>query len=62
MPPCALPQTVDQLKVSWVGVTWQWAMVVRVGIVELGALARMGATDSVAFQDSTERFLHTPPQ
>ena len=36
LPPCVLPQTVDQLKVSWVGVSWLWVMVVHGGSVKLG--------------------------
>ena len=41
--PRALPQTVDQLKVSWVGVSWRRVMVVRSGSVELGGTALHGS-------------------
>ena len=41
--PRALPKTVNQLKVSWVGVSWRRVMVVRSGSVELGGKALHGS-------------------
>ena len=41
--PRALRQTVDQLKVSWVGVSWRRVMVVRSGSVDLGGTALHGS-------------------
>ena len=41
LPPRVLPQTVDQLKVSWVGVLWRWVMVVHGGSLSWGTQPRM---------------------
>ena len=41
LPPRVLPQTVDQLKVSRVGVLWRWVMVVHGGSLSWGTQPRM---------------------